>query len=86
MKQPFKRILASITMTALTAYLLGVMPKSFMPAVDVGNLSGSLEASQDNSFDRMIVYGTEVNKILATIPWMETIYPTSNLETQAGSG
>jgi len=65
-------IFASIAMTALTVYLLAVMPKSFMPTVDVGYFSGSLEASQDNSFDRMIAYGQEVNKILATIPWMES--------------
>ena len=65
-------ILASIVMTALTVYLFVVMPKGFMPAVDVGYFSGSLEASQDNSFDRMIAYGHEVNKILATLPWMES--------------
>ena len=73
-------ILASITMTAMTAYLMVVMPKSFIPAVDVGNLSGSLEASQDNSFDKMIVYGQEVNKILATTPWMES--NLSGIESQ----
>jgi HAE1 family hydrophobic/amphiphilic exporter-1 len=65
-------ILSSIAMTALTVYLFVVMPKGFMPAVDVGYFSGSLEASQDNSFDRMIAYGHEVNKILATLPWMES--------------
>src|SRR6201996_5279747 len=65
-------ICASIAMTALTVYLFVVMPKGFMPAVDVGYFSGSLEASQDNSFDRMIAYGHEVNKILATLPWMES--------------
>jgi HAE1 family hydrophobic/amphiphilic exporter-1 len=73
-------ILASIAMTALTVYLLVVMPKSFMPAVDVGTFSGSLEASQDTSFDRMIGYGQEVNKILATIPWMES--NLSGIESQ----
>ena len=59
-------------MTALTIYLFVVVPKSFMPAVDVPYFSGTLEASQDNSFDRMIAYGEEVNKLLATIPWMES--------------
>jgi hydrophobe/amphiphile efflux-1 (HAE1) family protein len=63
-------ILTSIAMTILTAYLFVVMPKSFMPSVDVGNFSGTLEASQDNSFERMIAYGQEVNKILATVPGM----------------
>ena len=65
-------IVVSIAMTVLTVYLFVVMPKSFIPAVDVPYFSGSLEASQDNSFDRMIAYGEEVNKILATVPWMES--------------
>jgi len=65
-------ILASIAMTALTAYLFVAVPKSFMPDVDVGSFSGSLEASQDNSFERMVAYGEEVNTILAKIPWMRS--------------
>ncbi len=73
-------MLASFAMTALTAYLFVVTPKSFMPAVDVGSFSGTLEASQDNSFDRMVEYGEEVNKILATIPWMES--NISGIESQ----
>jgi HAE1 family hydrophobic/amphiphilic exporter-1 len=63
---------ASIAMTALTIYLFFVAPKGFMPTVDVPYFSGSLEASQDNSIDRMIAYGEEVNKLLAKIPWMES--------------
>ena len=65
-------IIASISLTAVTGYLFAVMPKSFMPPVDVGAFSGRLEASQGNSFDKMVAYGQEVNKILATIPWMES--------------
>ncbi len=65
-------ILSSIAMTALTIYLFVVIPKSFVDPVDVPYFSGTLEASQDNSIDRMIAYGQEVNKILATIPWMES--------------
>ena len=65
-------IFVSLAMTALTAYLFIAMPKSFMPAVDVGSFSGSLEASQGNSFERMIAYGEQVNKVLATVPWVES--------------
>ena len=53
-------IFVSIAMTALTICLFVVVPKSFMPAVDVPGFTGTLEASQDNSFDRMIAYGEEV--------------------------
>ena len=70
----------SIAMAALTIYLFAVMPKSFMPTVDVSYFSGSLEASQDSSFDRMVSYGQEVNKILATLPWIQSYI--SGVETQ----
>ena len=65
-------LLVSIAMTALTVFLFIVVPKSFMPPADVPNFHGTLEASQDNSFDRMVAYGEQVNKILATIPWMQS--------------
>jgi hydrophobe/amphiphile efflux-1 (HAE1) family protein len=65
-------ILVSFAMTALTIYLFVVVPKGFMPAADVPNFHGTLEASQDNSFDRMINYGEQVNKMLATTPWMQS--------------
>ena len=62
----------SIVMTVFTVVLFVVMPKSFMPRVDVGSISGSLEASQDNfSFTRMIAYAVQVDTILAKMPWME---------------
>jgi HAE1 family hydrophobic/amphiphilic exporter-1 len=75
-------MLASIAMTALTIFLFIVMPKSFMPAVDVGAFSGTLEASQDNSFERMVAYGQEVNKLLAKIPGMQS--NLSGIESQNG--
>jgi hydrophobe/amphiphile efflux-1 (HAE1) family protein len=65
-------IFASIAMTALTVYLFIVVPKGFMPAVDVPNFHGTLEAAQDNSFTHMVAYGEEVNRILATIPGMQS--------------
>jgi hydrophobe/amphiphile efflux-1 (HAE1) family protein len=65
-------VVVSVAMTALTICLFVVVPKSFMPAADVPNFHGTLEASQDNSFDRMINYGEQVNKALATIPWMQS--------------
>jgi len=65
-------LLVSIAMTALTVYLFVAVPKSFMPAVDVSYFHGTLEAAQDNSFARMVAYGEEVNKILGTIPGMQS--------------
>ena len=65
-------ILVSIAMTALTVYLFIVVPKSLIPTVDMPNFHATLEASQDNSYDRMVAYGEEVNKILATVPAMQS--------------
>jgi HAE1 family hydrophobic/amphiphilic exporter-1 len=62
----------SVAMTVLTVVLFVEMPKTFMPAVDVGAFSGTLEASQNNSFAKMTAYGEQVNAILATMPWMES--------------
>jgi hydrophobe/amphiphile efflux-1 (HAE1) family protein len=62
----------SVAMTAVTIVLFVEMPKSFMPRVDVGYFSGSLEAAQNNSFAQMIAYGEQVNAILAKMPWMES--------------
>jgi len=75
-------IVASIAMTALTVYLFIVVPKSFIPAVDVPYFSGTLEAAQDNSFEHMIAYGHEVNQILAKIPWMQS--NLSGVDSQNG--
>jgi HAE1 family hydrophobic/amphiphilic exporter-1 len=65
-------ILASIGMAVLTVYLFIVIPKGFMPTVDVDNFNGSIETSQDNSFDRMVDYCTQVNRILAKVPGLQS--------------
>ena len=72
LRHPRATIVASIAMTAVTAVLFVVVPKSFMPAVDIGGIAGGLEASQDTSFTQMIAYGEQVNKALAAIPWMDS--------------
>ena len=74
-------LMVSFAMTALTVDLFVVMPKSFMPAVDVGYFNGSLEASQDTSFERMVAYGEQVNEILATTPGMEST--VSGMDSQS---
>jgi hydrophobe/amphiphile efflux-1 (HAE1) family protein len=72
LRHPRATMATSIAMTAITVALFVIVPKSFMPAVDIGAFSGSLEASQDSSFARMISDGEQVNKALAAIPWMES--------------
>jgi hydrophobe/amphiphile efflux-1 (HAE1) family protein len=72
----------SVATSALTLVLFILMPKSFMPPVDVGSFNGTLEASQDNSFAQMIAYGEQVNAILARVPWMES--NLSGIDSQNG--
>jgi hydrophobe/amphiphile efflux-1 (HAE1) family protein len=72
LRHPHTVIVATIAMTITTAVLLTIVPKSFMPAVDVGGISGSMEASQDSSFSHMISAGEQVNKIMSTVPWMQS--------------
>ncbi len=57
-------------MSLVTIVLFVIMPKSFMPQVDVGSFNGHLEASQNNSMARMIEYGEQVNALMAKLPGM----------------
>ena len=72
LRHPRLTLGVSIGMSILTIFLFIVMPKSFMPQVDVGYFSGHLEASQNNSMARMIDYGEQVNAIMARLPWMQS--------------
>ena len=65
-------LVASLVMTATTVWLFIVVPKSFMPVVDIGGFSGTMESSADNSFAQMIKYGEQVNRELAKVPWMDS--------------
>jgi hydrophobe/amphiphile efflux-1 (HAE1) family protein len=62
----------SLAMTAMTVWLFFIVPKSFMPAVDIGGFSGTMESAEDNSFTQMIAYGEQVNRELAKTPWMDS--------------
>ncbi|MBB5330892.1 efflux RND transporter permease subunit [Tunturiibacter gelidoferens] len=65
-------LVASLVMTAMTVWLFFMVPKSFMPAVDIGGFSGTMESADDNSFAQMIAYGEQVNHELAKTPWMDS--------------
>jgi HAE1 family hydrophobic/amphiphilic exporter-1 len=65
-------LIASLVMTAMTVGLFLIVPKSFMPAVDIGGFSGTIESAENNSFAQMIEYGEQVNRELAKVPWMDS--------------
>lgn len=62
----------TVAMTAATVWLFVIVPKSFIPAVDIGGISGTMEAAEDNSFAQMIAYGEQVNREMAKVPWMDS--------------
>jgi hydrophobe/amphiphile efflux-1 (HAE1) family protein len=72
LRHPQGTIAVSIGMSLVTVVLFVVMPKSFMPEVDVGYFSGHLEASENNSMSRMIDYGEQVNALMSKLPWMRS--------------
>ena len=62
---------ASIALTAVTMWLLAVMPKGFMPVVDQGFAFGGDEAAQDTSFDEMLRLQLQVNEVLKKNQWVQ---------------
>jgi hydrophobe/amphiphile efflux-1 (HAE1) family protein len=72
LRHPRATIAASIGMSVITILLFVLIPKSFMPQVDVGWFNGHLEASENNSMARMIEYGEQVNALMAKLPWMRS--------------
>ena len=53
---------------AASAYLFIIIPKDFIPAQDTGRISGFTEASQDISFDSMVVHQRAVADLIADDP------------------
>ena len=72
LRRPRPIIAASLAMSVVTVVLFVIMPKSFVPQVDVGSFSGHLEAAENNSMTRMIGYGEQVNALMAKLPWMRS--------------
>jgi len=61
---------ASIALTAIAGYLFVVMPKGFLPTVDVGFMFGGTEASQDTSYETMVKLQREVGDVVGRNPWV----------------
>jgi HAE1 family hydrophobic/amphiphilic exporter-1 len=64
-------LLASIVLTVATVYFFVIMPKGFMPTVDQGFAFGGAEAAQDASYDQMLGIQAQINKVLASNPWIQ---------------
>ncbi|MSU24577.1 MAG: efflux RND transporter permease subunit [Opitutus sp.] len=63
-------LLVAISMIGLTAWLIVVVPKGFIPTEDNGRLSVSTEAAQDVSYEAMVRYQRQVGDILVKNPYV----------------
>jgi multidrug efflux pump len=57
----------------LSIYLYVIIPKGFFPQQDTGRLSGTIQASQDISFQAMSQKLTEVTEIIRSDPAVDTV-------------
>jgi multidrug efflux pump len=70
--QPFTLAIMLGTV-CLSIYLYIVIPKGFFPQQDTGSLNGSIQASQDISFDAMRVKQTQFTDIVLADPAVDTL-------------
>ena len=65
-------LLGSIALTVATVYMFVVMPKSFLPTVDVGFLFGGTEAAEDTSYDQMVNLQKQAMAVVLKNPWVKS--------------
>ncbi len=70
-----QRLTVSVTAATVgvTLFLFVVIPKGFFPQQDTGALSGSIQASQDISFDAMRVKQRQFSSIVTEDPAVESV-------------
>ncbi len=61
----------SLILTIVTGYVFVVMPKSFLPTVDVGFMFGGTEAAEDTSFEQMVKLQRQAAAVVGSNPWVE---------------
>lgn len=65
-------LLASVLLTIATVYMFVVMPKGFLPVVDVGYVFGGTEASEDTSYEAMVKLQEKTAAVVASNPWVKS--------------
>ncbi len=63
-------LIGSVVLTVATVYMFIVMPKSFLPTVDVGFVEGGTEAAEDTSYNKMVLLQKQVVDIVGKNPWV----------------
>jgi multidrug efflux pump len=73
LRHPRSMLVVTLATMGFSIYLYVVIPKGFFPQQDTGRLSGSIQASQDISFQAMSQKLTEVAKIIQSDPAVNTV-------------
>jgi HAE1 family hydrophobic/amphiphilic exporter-1 len=64
-------LFTTLGLTAATVALFVIMPKGFLPTVDVGYAFGGTEAPEDTSYDRMVKLQRQVAETVLKNPWVQ---------------
>ena len=75
--------LVTLATVALNVYLFVIIPKGFFPDQDTGRLSGSIEGSQDISFQAM---SEKLNRLVAIVQTDPAVESVLGFSGGAGSG
>src|SRR3954451_3250698 len=86
LRHQFATLLVTIATAVLSVYLYTVVPKGFFPQQDTGRLTGSVQASQDISFDAMRQKMSAFLDIVMKDPAVNTIVGFAGGNTSANSG
>ncbi|HKO30285.1 MAG TPA: efflux RND transporter permease subunit, partial [Nitrospiraceae bacterium] len=73
LRHPRSMLAVTLATMGLSIYLYVIIPKGFFPQQDTGRLSGTIQASQDISFQAMSQKLTEVAEIIRTDPAVDTV-------------
>ncbi len=64
-------LLVAVATMALTALLIVITPKGFIPTEDTGRIQIQLEGAQDSSFEAMVGYQRSVNAVIKRNPYVK---------------
>ena len=73
LRHPRSMLAVTLATMGFSIYLYVIIPKGFFPQQDTGRLSGSIQASQDISFQAMSQKLIEVAKIIQSDPAVDTV-------------
>jgi len=73
LRHPRSMLAVTLATMGLSVYLYVIVPKGFFPQQDTGRLSGSIQASQDISFQAMRQKLTEVVAIIQSDPAVDNV-------------